>query len=409
MKRVLAILLIGNLLFAPATGYANTVAVSNEASDVVLLQECVEQFFYSFENMNETADVSGRMEQITDLSGTDAVSIYHMEDMAVSAQAESELSSEPTYLEMVELLLQRRAMIESASEVDLTEYQKVLDISVEDISINGTSASVDVSVLKRWYYSFSPNMESAAQDFYTVNLEKENGTWKISNVSGLAESIMDPSLAEMGDEITCLEKETYLSSVQEEIAQSTAVLENDVQVMADTSYGTSAAVTASSTYNASAAVAYAVQYAIIPNSAYADFTNSGGDCTNFISQCLYAGGIVQHVGTAYTESCWFYQSSTNRSYSWTGANSFRNYITSSVSKINMTSSSWSSVVPGDIIQLMNSGSATHSMIVSNLVYGSSGRSDLLVCAHTTNRQNVSLAQYYSTFPTKVYYHINGSK
>ena len=248
-KRVLSILLIGNLLFAPAAGYANAGDVSNEASDAVLLQECVEQFFYSFENMNETADVSEQMEQIAELSGIDEISTYHMADMAISARAESEISSEPIYLEMVELLLQRRKMIESASEVDLTEYQKVLDISVEDISINGSSASVDVSVLKTWYYSFSPDMESSAQDFYTVNLEKENGAWKISNVSGLAESIMDPSLAEMGDEITSLEKEAYLNSVQEEIAQSTAVLENDVQMMADVDSGTSAAVTASSTYN----------------------------------------------------------------------------------------------------------------------------------------------------------------
>ncbi len=409
MKRVLSILLIGNLLFAPAAGYANSVDVSNEASDAVLLQECVEQFFYSFENMNETADVSEQMEQITDLSDTDTVSTYHMADVAISAQAESATCSEPTYLEMVELLLQRREMIANASEADLTEYQKVLDISVEDISMDGTSASVEVSVLKRWYYSFSPDMESAARDFYTVNLEKENGTWKITNVSGLAESIMDPALAEMGDEITSLEKEAYLNSVEEELAQSAAVLENDVQMMAEESSGTSAAVPASSTYNASAAVAYALQYAIIPNSAYVDFTNLGGDCMNFISQCLYAGGIVQHVGTVYTDTCWFYQSSTNRSASWTGASEFRNYITSSASKINMTSSSWSGVVPGDIIQLMNSGSAYHSLIVSNLAYNANGRSDLLVCAHTTNRQNVSLTQYYATSPTKVYYHINGSK
>lgn len=36
---------------------------------------------------------------------------------------------------------------------------------------------------------------------------------------------------------------------------------------------------------------YAKRYAINYNKAYKDFNNSGGDCTNFVSQCLYAGNV----------------------------------------------------------------------------------------------------------------------
>lgn len=163
---------------------------------------------------------------------------------------------------------------------------------------------------------------------------------------------------------------------------------------------------ASNDYSPSEASSYALKYAITPNSKYADFTSLGGDCTNFISQCLKAGGIKQHTGSAYANNCWFYKSSTNRSSSWTGANQFRNYITGSASKIKMSTTNWENVANGDIIQLMRSGSAYHSLIVTGVAYSSYGRSDILVCAHTTNRRHVSLKQYYSD--TKKYYHIKGN-
>lgn len=41
-------------------------------------------------------------------------------------------------------------------------------------------------------------------------------------------------------------------------------------------------------YDRDAAVAYARQYALSFNSQYANYANSGGDCMNFVSQCLHA-------------------------------------------------------------------------------------------------------------------------
>ena len=42
-------------------------------------------------------------------------------------------------------------------------------------------------------------------------------------------------------------------------------------------------------YNRQAAVAYAHKWAFGRNPAFFDFSELGGDCTNFASQCLYAG------------------------------------------------------------------------------------------------------------------------
>ena len=42
-------------------------------------------------------------------------------------------------------------------------------------------------------------------------------------------------------------------------------------------------------YDREAAVAYAHRWAFGRNPAYSNFDGMGGDCTNFASQCLYAG------------------------------------------------------------------------------------------------------------------------
>ena len=47
-------------------------------------------------------------------------------------------------------------------------------------------------------------------------------------------------------------------------------------------------------YDRSAAVAYARKWAFGRNPEYYDFGGIGGDCTNFVSQCLYAGAGVMN-------------------------------------------------------------------------------------------------------------------
>ena len=47
------------------------------------------------------------------------------------------------------------------------------------------------------------------------------------------------------------------------------------------------------TYNVSKAIAYADKYCINYNSSYNSYKGRGGDCANFVSQCLFAGGFKQ--------------------------------------------------------------------------------------------------------------------
>jgi len=79
---------------------------------------------------------------------------------------------------------------------------------------------------------------------------------------------------------------------------------------------------ATQTYNATNAVAYAKNYAWAPNGNYVYIEK--GDCTNFVSQVLLAGGYNQVWGVNRYFG-WWYKSADSRSHSWASASKFVKY------------------------------------------------------------------------------------
>ncbi len=77
-------------------------------------------------------------------------------------------------------------------------------------------------------------------------------------------------------------------------------------------------------YDRQAAVAYAHRWAYRRNPAYYDYEEIGGDCTNFASQCLYAGTGVMNYTPTYG---WYYIDANNKAPAWTGVPYFYNFLT----------------------------------------------------------------------------------
>lgn len=73
-----------------------------------------------------------------------------------------------------------------------------------------------------------------------------------------------------------------------------------------------------SAYNGSKAIEYADKHVFDYNTSEFQ-TGIGGDCTNFVSQCLDAGGLPQN-------SNWKYNGRSNSTASWYGADSLKNYL-----------------------------------------------------------------------------------
>jgi len=70
-------------------------------------------------------------------------------------------------------------------------------------------------------------------------------------------------------------------------------------------------------FDQGAAQRYADQYVFNYNKAYRNFKNA--DCTNFVSQCLYAGGLNKN-------SSWNYSGYYQYTSSWAVANDLKNYL-----------------------------------------------------------------------------------
>ncbi|MGC4378078.1 amidase domain-containing protein [Fictibacillus sp. Mic-4] len=131
-------------------------------------------------------------------------------------------------------------------------------------------------------------------------------------------------------------------------------------------------------YNRLEAVKYAERWWNTFNPAYKAFDV---DCTNYISQCLYAGGIPMTDHTIRTKGWWFRQN--NWSFSWTVANAFRWHLSGSRSGLRAQEvSSAHQLMPGDVIcyDFEGNGRWDHTTIV----VGKDSVGEPLVNAHTTN-------------------------
>ncbi len=151
-------------------------------------------------------------------------------------------------------------------------------------------------------------------------------------------------------------------------------------------------------YNRQAAVTYAFRWALGRNPAYYDFENLGGDCTNFTSQCIYAGAKVMNFTPVLG---WYYRSSSDRTPSWTGVEYLYNFLIGNRSVGPYAREvSQNEVLPGDIVQLGTmGGDFYHSPVITAVT------PTILVAAHTFDALNRPLSTYI--YETARFLHIEG--
>ena len=112
------------------------------------------------------------------------------------------------------------------------------------------------------------------------------------------------------------------------------------------------------------AVIYAHRWAYGRNPAFYDYEEIGGDCTNYASQCIYAGtGVMNYTPTF----GWYYINSNDKSPSWTGVEFLRDFLVRverSAGPVAQETQDLSRARLGDVIQLRFSGDAfQHSPVV----------------------------------------------
>lgn len=145
-------------------------------------------------------------------------------------------------------------------------------------------------------------------------------------------------------------------------------------------------------YDRYSAVEYALKWAYSRNPEFFDFEGIGGDCTNFVSQCLFAGcGIMNYSGF---ENGWYYINPNDRSASWTGVQYLRRFLlTNTGTAVYGEDSPLENIEAGDVIQLKNSnGVLYHSVIVSYVKQPVSPQ-NIFICAHSNDARDRKLSTY----------------
>ena len=117
-------------------------------------------------------------------------------------------------------------------------------------------------------------------------------------------------------------------------------------------------------YNRQAAVSYVQRWALSRNPLYYDFDGLGGDCSNFASQCIYAGSAIMNF-TPITG--WYYISLNKRSAAWSSVIYLHKFLTTNkgVGPYAQTVNR-KSIMIGDLIQLKQKSIFTHSLIVTEV-------------------------------------------
>ncbi len=115
-------------------------------------------------------------------------------------------------------------------------------------------------------------------------------------------------------------------------------------------------------YNRSAAITYAHEWAYKRNPNYFDFSGIGGDCTNFVSQCLLAGGMEMNFRQIMG---WYYRTIDDRSAAWSGVQFLYNFlIHNKETGPRAAEVPLEQIQPGDIIQLsFKENIFSHSLFV----------------------------------------------
>ena len=152
-------------------------------------------------------------------------------------------------------------------------------------------------------------------------------------------------------------------------------------------------------YSRLRAVLYARRWAFGRNPDYYSFDGIGGDCTNFVSQCLYAGSGVMNFTPVFG---WFYKSPSDRTASWTGVEFLYNFLLSNEGAGPFAAEVIKERIRvGDVIQLGTaSGEFYHSCLVSGL-----RRGEILVAAHSYDTFDRPLSSY--SFAKARFLHIEG--
>ncbi len=233
-------------------------------------------------------------------------------------------------------------------------------IQIRNVSESDSGLELDIFEWNTEGYSTGDGIVSAGAYGYnfTLQLTNSDGVWKaaaVSNTDSNYEELTAEGVHITSDGVTCEE----------------SAGESDEEVVGASDYEK-----IYFTYDVDAAVAYADKWAMSYNPEYENYKDDGGDCANFVSQCLFAGGMPINAywnPSASYGSAWV---------AWVNNNSLRNYLVNHGIGTYVKDPSESQISTGDLIYYNWSGGKTTTNHVTICV-GRNSSGVPIIDSHTT--------------------------
>ena len=160
--------------------------------------------------------------------------------------------------------------------------------------------------------------------------------------------------------------------------------------------------TADNPYDRAAAVEYARKWVGRRNPAWNSYDGLGGNCQNFTSQAIFAGGIPMDY-KAPAQWKWYgdtpnekYQP-TGRAPAWTTVQPFLTYVKSNFGygMAAVADAPYYTGEPGDVIHLGADGSFRHTVIITQVMRGEDGSvTDYLIASNTSDLLDFPVSAFY---------------
>jgi len=251
-----------------------------------------------------------------------------------------------------------------------------------------------------------PGVDSESRNIdHRFTLTQEDGTWYIAGHGGggavsrlVARRPGHPTDIDVLDEVESVPEmiELVLGDAEENVVQ---------RVLQD-HFAETTAPAVMHAYDREAAVAYAVEWCFTRNPKWPVYDDEGGNCANFTSQCLLAGGIpMDYRGPSerqwkwYGETANYSQRPRGRSPSWASVDWFHRYATSNIGfgLVCEADAPYYSGEPGDVLQLGFLGDWRHNVLITEVIRGRDGSViDYLVCSNTADQRDFPASAYLYT-------------
>jgi hypothetical protein len=290
-----------------------------------------------------------------------------------------------------------------ANDLHMTAYECGLTIT----AVNEDSNTLEVSLLEDHTvnFAFISDIDSSSSGIsHTFYLKKTGAGYVITKHQKEEDSFI-------------MLEEAVADSYDDPDSVAAEILDQSISIVADladekeafnSGDWTADDPTADRDYNGQAAVNYAMKWVdsreVVRNTKqFGVYDSYGGNCNNYISQCLYAGGIpMDCLGDVDTQWKWYGEdvnldeTKQGRSPAWTGVEEFYTYASenSGYGLVAAVDDNVYSGSVGDVLQYGQNGEWLHSVIITRVVKDQSGKvEDYLINSNTTDRSNYPASAY----------------